>query len=60
MLKRGIEAGQIDPTLDTPIAATWLIALTEGGIGRVVLEPGFKAKAHKPMLRTIIRRFLQL
>lgn len=59
LLQRGVEAGQIDPTLDTRIAVTWLIALTEGGIGRVVLEPGFKAKAHKPMLRTLIRRFLQ-
>ncbi|MCP3751602.1 TetR/AcrR family transcriptional regulator [Pseudomonas sp. SBB6] len=60
LLKRGVEAGQIDPTLDASMAATWLIALTEGGIGRVVLEPGFKAKAHKPILRTIIRRFLQI
>ncbi|AZC23852.1 MULTISPECIES: TetR/AcrR family transcriptional regulator [Pseudomonas] len=59
LLERGMAAGQVDPQLDPGKAAVWLVALTEGAIARVVLEPGFKAREHQPMLRQIIRRFLR-
>lgn len=59
LLERGMAAGQVDPQLDPDKAAVWLVALTEGAIARVVLEPGFKAREHQPMLRQIIRRFLR-
>ncbi|SEC22662.1 transcriptional regulator, TetR family [Pseudomonas saponiphila] len=58
LLRRGMAAGQIDPHLDPAMAAVWLVALTEGAIARVVLEADFQARAHQPMLRLIIRRFL--
>lgn len=59
ILKRGIANGQIDPGLNPALAATWLIALTDGAIGRAVMDPAFKPKAHAPMLQLMIRRFLQ-
>ncbi|TCW84299.1 TetR/AcrR family transcriptional regulator [Burkholderia sp. SRS-46] len=59
LVKRGIAQGQIDPALKPDLVATWLIALAEGAVGRVVFEPGFKTKTHAPMLRLIIRRMLQ-
>ncbi|MBN3821618.1 TetR/AcrR family transcriptional regulator [Paraburkholderia sp. Se-20369] len=59
LVKRGIAQGQIDPALKPELVATWLIALAEGAVGRVVFEPGFKTKTHAPMLRLIIRRMLQ-
>lgn len=59
LLERGMAAGQVDPHLDSAMAAVWLVALTEGAIARVVLEPGFKAREHQPMLRQIIHRFLR-
>lgn len=59
ILKRGIANGQIDSGLNPALAATWLIALTDGAIGRAVMDPAFKPKAHAPMLQLMIRRFLQ-
>ncbi|KVN40043.1 TetR family transcriptional regulator [Burkholderia pyrrocinia] len=59
LVKRGIAQGQIDRALKPDLVATWLIALAEGAVGRVVFEPGFKTKTHAPMLRLIIRRMLQ-
>ncbi|MGC5700446.1 TetR/AcrR family transcriptional regulator [Pseudomonas sp. NFXW11] len=58
LLRRGMAAGQIDPQLDPAMAAVWLLALSEGAIARVVMEEGFQPRAHEPMLRLIIRRFL--
>jgi len=59
LVKRGIAQGQIDRALKPAVIATWLIALAEGAVGRVVFEPGFNTKTHAPMLRLIIRRMLQ-
>jgi TetR/AcrR family transcriptional regulator, repressor for uid operon len=58
LLARGIDRGQIDRTLDPILAATWLIALLDGAIGRAVMDPTFDPKAHAPMLRLLITRFL--
>lgn len=59
LLQRGMAAGQIDPQLDPDMAAVWLLALTEGAIARVVMDADFQARAHQPLLRLIIRRFLR-
>lgn len=59
LLKRGIDREQIDATLDPDLAATWLIALLDGAIGRAVMDPHFDPKAHAPMLRLMIERFLR-
>ncbi|MBN3785942.1 TetR/AcrR family transcriptional regulator [Burkholderia sp. Ac-20353] len=59
LIKRGIAQRRIDRTLKPDLVATWLIALGEGAVGRVVFDPGFNAKTHEPMLRRIIKGMLQ-
>ncbi|USB88586.1 hypothetical protein NBG98_32375, partial [Burkholderia cenocepacia] len=54
-----VSQGRIDGSLKPDLVATWLLALAEGAVGRVVFEPGFKPRAHRAMLRTIIRRMLK-
>ncbi len=58
-LKRGVESGQIDSCLDLTVAASWLLALIEGGVGRVAMEQGFSVDSHFPALAIIIERFLR-
>jgi TetR/AcrR family transcriptional regulator, repressor for uid operon len=60
LLARGVALGQVDPSLDLDQAASWLIALLEGGVGRAALEPGFDVAANHAMLSIMLRRFLQL
>ncbi|AKM05246.1 TetR/AcrR family transcriptional regulator [Burkholderia pyrrocinia] len=59
LIKRGIAQGRIDGSLKPDLVATWLLALAEGAVGRVVFEPGFKPRTHRAMLRTIIQRMLR-
>ncbi|CAB3758003.1 hypothetical protein LMG29660_03308 [Burkholderia puraquae] len=59
LIKRGVAQGEIDGSLKPDLVATWLLALAEGAAGRVVFEPGFKPRAHRAMLRTIIQRKLK-
>lgn len=59
LLERGIAKGQIDPTLQPEIAATWLIALADGAVGRALMDPNFNTTTHTPMLLRMIRRFLE-
>ncbi|WP_321912165.1 TetR/AcrR family transcriptional regulator [Burkholderia cepacia] len=59
LIKRGVAQGKIDASLKPDLVATWLLALAEGAVGRVVFEPGFKPRAHRAMLRTIIQRMLK-
>lgn len=58
LLMRGMERGQIDRGLDPELAATWLVALLDGAIGRAVMDPAFNPKTHAPTLRILITRFL--
>jgi TetR/AcrR family transcriptional regulator, repressor for uid operon len=58
MLKRGVTLGQVDTMLNLEQAASWLIALLEGGVGRAALEPDFDVEANHATLSLIIRRFL--
>jgi AcrR family transcriptional regulator len=59
LIRRGIAQGAIDASLKPELAATWLIALAEGAIGRIVLAPGFKVRTHAPVLRKLIERWLR-
>lgn len=58
ILRRGIAKGEIDAGLDPALSATWLIAVTDGAVGRAVMDPAFKARTHAPMLQLLIARFL--
>ncbi|MEN4559815.1 TetR/AcrR family transcriptional regulator [Pantoea agglomerans] len=59
LLQRGIAKGQIDPTIQPALAATWLIALADGAVGRALMDPDFKASTHTPVLLRMVRRFLE-
>lgn len=59
LLQRGIDQGQIDPALKPELAATWLIALADGAVGRALMDPEFKASTHTPILLRMVRRFLE-
>ncbi|MNJ79278.1 hypothetical protein D3C77_772410 [compost metagenome] len=59
LLKRGIASGQIDAGLQPDIAATWLIILAEGAIGRAVMTGDFDSQSHIVMLKRLVRCFLQ-
>ncbi len=58
-IKHGVAQGRIDGSLKPDLVATWLPAPAEGAVGRVVFEPGFKPRAHRAMLRTIVQRMLR-
>ncbi len=59
VLKLAADRGQIDASLDMKSAATWLIALLDGAVGRAALDPSFNVKKQAPMLRLLVTRFLQ-
>jgi TetR/AcrR family transcriptional regulator, repressor for uid operon len=58
LLKRGVTSGQIDGSLDLDQAASWLIALLEGGIGRAVFEGEAGREPQLQTLSLMITRFL--
>lgn len=59
LLRKAAERRQIDATLDLEQAATWIIVLADGAVGRAALDPSFKAVDHSPILRTLVTRFLR-
>ncbi|VVE13815.1 hypothetical protein PHO31112_02767 [Pandoraea horticolens] len=59
LIERGIRQGAIDAALAPDLLASWLIALAEGAVGRVVFESKFDLSAHEPVFRRIVRRTLQ-
>lgn len=59
LLRRGVERGQIDATLDLEKSAGWLIALVDGAIGRAAMDPAFDPRAQIDTLRALITRFLR-
>jgi TetR/AcrR family transcriptional regulator, repressor for uid operon len=58
LLKRGVASGQVDASLDLDQAASWLIALLEGAIGRAALENVVDREAQLRTLSLMITRFL--
>jgi TetR/AcrR family transcriptional regulator, repressor for uid operon len=58
LLQRGVALGQIDPDLELDHAASWLIALMEGAVGRAALDKGFDDTTQFATLSRLITRFL--
>lgn len=58
-LKLAAERGQIDPTLDIPATALWLMALIDGTVSRAALDPDFDPTAQSPVLHLLLKRALQ-
>jgi TetR/AcrR family transcriptional regulator, repressor for uid operon len=58
LLQRGVALGQIEPDLELDHAASWLIALMEGAVGRAALDQGFDDTTQFATLSRLITRFL--
>lgn len=59
LLREAAARGQVDGSLDLEQAATWLIIIFEGVVGRAGIDASFNPKAHAPTLRLLIERFLR-
>lgn len=59
ILASAAASGQIDPGLDLPSTAGWLIALFDGMITRAAIDPAFDVQAQTPTLRLLVSRFLR-
>lgn len=58
VVERGVALGQIDPALDAADAVRLLMALADGMLMRILLEPGAKLDGLMPMFERAIRTFL--
>lgn len=58
VLERGMALGQIDPSLDAREATRFLMALTDGVLMRLLLEPSARLEGLMPMYERAIRLFL--
>ncbi|OXM51091.1 TetR/AcrR family transcriptional regulator [Amycolatopsis alba] len=59
LVTRAVEAGRIDPGLDAKTAASWLVALIDAPLSRVILEPDLDPAAELAVMRVLISRFLR-
>lgn len=57
-IERGMAMGQIDPALDAREATRFLMALTDGVLTRLLLEPAAELEGLMPMYERSVRRFL--
>lgn len=59
LVKGAVEAGRIDPGLDSKTVASWLVALVDAPLSRVILEPDLDPKAELAVMKELITRFLR-
>ncbi|MCU6378501.1 TetR/AcrR family transcriptional regulator [Morganella morganii] len=59
VLKRGMTAGEIDPQLDPPQIASWLLVTADGTLGRELMEPEFSREAFLSGLCVLLRKALK-
>lgn len=59
LLRNAMARKQVDTDLDPDQAATWIAALVDGVFSRLAVDPKFKPKREKQMLRLIVTRFLR-
>lgn len=58
-LRNAAARGEIDGKLDFEAVATLLIALADGAIGRMSLDPALRTNALMPTMKIMITRFLR-
>jgi AcrR family transcriptional regulator len=58
VLERGVTLGQIDGGLDVLQAVRFLMAMTDGVLMRILLEPGAEIEGLMPMYERAVRAFL--
>ncbi|MFC3450239.1 TetR/AcrR family transcriptional regulator [Amycolatopsis speibonae] len=59
LVTRAVDAGRIDPGLDPKTAASWLVALVDAPLSRVILEPDLDPTAELAVMKVLITRFLR-
>lgn len=59
LIQRGIDRGQVDPSLSPESVVTWLIALFDGAMTRAQMDPDYSIERHAPTLLHMLRRFLE-
>ncbi|OLZ60015.1 TetR/AcrR family transcriptional regulator [Amycolatopsis keratiniphila] len=59
LVTRAVDAGRIDPGLPPPTVASWLVALVDAPLSRVILEPDLDPAAELAVMKELIARFLR-
>ncbi|HET6286413.1 MAG TPA: TetR/AcrR family transcriptional regulator [Amycolatopsis sp.] len=59
LVTRAAEAGRIDPGLDPRTVASWLVALVDAPLSRVILEPDLDPEAELAVMKELVTRFLR-
>ncbi|MEV6909726.1 TetR/AcrR family transcriptional regulator [Amycolatopsis sp. NPDC051071] len=59
LVTRAVEAGRIDPGIEPGTAASWLVALIDAPLSRVILDPDLDPAAELAVMKTILTRFLR-
>ncbi len=59
LVRRAIEAGRIEPGVEPWAAASWLAALIDALVSRVILDPNLDPAAELAVMRVILTRFLR-
>ncbi|HEV7317775.1 MAG TPA: TetR/AcrR family transcriptional regulator [Ensifer sp.] len=59
LLREAAGRNQVDPAIDAEGAARWIAAVIDGIFSRVAVDPGFKPKEERSMMRRLLGRFLR-
>ncbi|RSM84095.1 TetR family transcriptional regulator [Amycolatopsis sp. WAC 01375] len=59
LVTRAVDTGRIDPGFDPKTVASWLVALVDAPLSRVILEPDLDPKAELAVMKELISRFLR-
>ncbi|MFI7122577.1 TetR/AcrR family transcriptional regulator [Amycolatopsis sp. NPDC049868] len=59
LVTRAMDAGRIDPGLAPGTVASWLVALVDAPLSRVILEPDLDPAAELAVMKELIARFLR-
>lgn len=59
LLRNAAGRNQVDAGIDADGAARWLAAIIDGIFSRVAVDPGFKPKEERAMMRLLLTRFLR-
>ncbi|RSN36765.1 TetR family transcriptional regulator [Amycolatopsis sp. WAC 04169] len=59
LVTRAVDAGRIDPGLPPRTVASWLVALVDAPLSRVILEPDLDPAAELAVMKELIARFLR-
>lgn len=60
LLSRAVQAGQLPPDTDVEATSLWLVALLDGAITRLSVQPDFDLGCTQATLTRNIRRFIRL